>query len=282
MLTSLIETLSRASVNNFAIGAFNVYNLEGVTAVVKGAEALLSPAILQLHPGAIEYGGLALISLCRFAAKESGVPIGVQLDHATSREEILTAISTGFTSVMADGSSLPLEENIRFTKEMTRLAHGHNLGIEGELGRLSGSEDGLKTDDHEMRYTDPAQATTFVERTGVDALAVCIGNVHGNYRGNPQLDFVRLAQIQKAVSVPLVLHGASGLPDPEIREATDLGVRKFNVNTELREAYLATIREKLSSDLLDLMRTASSAMQAVVESKLRLFGSAGTAGPVRK
>jgi tagatose 1,6-diphosphate aldolase GatY/KbaY len=277
MLASLSETLTNARENNYAIGAFNVYNLEGVLAVVKGAEAAHSPVIIQLHPAAIKYGGVALMSLCCAAAKESRVPIGVHLDHGSSREEIQMAIARGFTSVMADGSTMPLEKNIKFSKEMASLAHGRDLAVEAELGLLSGSEDGLEVEDREARYTDPDQAATFVEETGIDALAVCIGNVHGHYSVSPRLDFLRLAQIRKAISVPIVLHGASGLPDDIVHKAIKLGVSKFNVNTELREAYLAAIRENLSSDLLDLMRTASANMKAIVESKLRLFGSVGRA-----
>src|SRR5208282_1789387 len=147
MLASLTETLSNARENNYAIGAFNVYNLEGVRAVVKGAEASHSPAIMQLHPAAIKYGGGALMSLCCTAAKESRVPMGVHLDHGSSREEIQTAIARGFTSVMADGSTMSFKENIKFSKEMASLAHDHNVAVEAELGRLSGSEDGLEVQD---------------------------------------------------------------------------------------------------------------------------------------
>jgi tagatose 1,6-diphosphate aldolase GatY/KbaY len=182
---------------------------------------------------------------------------------------------------MADGSHLPYEENIAFSREMAGLAHQRGGIVEAELGRLTGTEDDLTVPEYESKLTDPEQAAEFIVETGVDALAVCIGNVHGRYQGEPQLDFDRLAAIQQAVSVPLVMHGASGLPEAMVRRSIELGITKFNVNTELRQAFLSVLRERLTSpetpDLLDLMVGAVTAMQTVVAEKLRLFGSVGQA-----
>ena len=276
MLVSTAALLHAARARGYAVGAFNVYNLEGARAVVAAAEAEHSPAILQLHPGAFHYGGPPLVALCLAAAREAAVPISVHLDHSASPDDIRTALAAGASSIMADGSHLPFDDNIAFTHEMAALARAQDAFVEAELGRLSGTEDDLTVPEYEARLTDPRQAAEFVAQTGVDALAVCIGNVHGRYRGEPRLDFDRLAAIQAAVSVPLVLHGASGLPEPIVRRAIDLGVHKFNVNTEVREAYLHALRERLhaaeSVDLLELMRDATAAMQAVVVAKLRLFG----------
>ncbi len=162
---------------------------------------------------------------------------------------------------------------------MAALAHASGAAVEAELGRLSGTEDGLTVEDYEARLTDPARAADFVARTGIDALAVCIGNVHGRYRGEPVLDFDRLAAITDAVEVFLVLHGASGLPDAMVRWAIERGVCKLNVNTEVRDAYLDALREGLDRsahpDLLDLLAHVTAAMQGVVSAKLRLFGAAG-------
>ncbi len=279
MLATTTELLRAAQDGGYAIGAFNVYNLEGVRAVVAAAESQSSPAMLQLHPAAITFGGAPLVALCLSAAREARVPISVHLDHATSREDILRAVDAGLTSIMADGSHLPYAENVAFTQAISRTAHERGCVVEVELGRLTGTEDAMTVPETQAKLTDPAQAADFMAQTGANALAVCIGNVHGHYRREPELDFPRLIAIRRAVSVPLVLHGASGLPEAMVRRSIELGVCKFNVNTEVREAYLGALAKGLASpkppDLLDLMKNAVGAMREVVAAKLRLFGSVG-------
>jgi tagatose 1,6-diphosphate aldolase GatY/KbaY len=281
MLASMRLLLQEASSGGYALGAFNVYNLEGVRAVVRAAEAHHSPVMLQLHPGSLQHGGRLLVALCLEAGRLASVPVAVHLDHSTQTADITAALTAGMTSIMADGSHLPYPDNIAFTRQMVSLAHAHQAAVEAELGRLSGTEDGLTIPEYEARLTDPAQAADFVSQTGIDALAVCIGNVHGRYRSEPRLDFERLGAIRHAVSIPLVLHGASGLPEETIQRSIALGVRKFNVNTEVREAYISTLCQSLQAvktpDLLDLMHSAETAMQAVVAEKLHLFGSIGKA-----
>lgn len=281
MLTSLPELLNNAELSNYAVGAFNVYNLEGIKAVLAAAEAESSPVILQLHPSAFHFHGSALLIACLESARSSPVPTLVHLDHATRAADIEWALRHGITSVMADGSQGSPAENLDFTNRMAALARRHGAAVEAELGRLSGNEDGLSIPDYEARLTDPSMAVHFVKETGVDALAVCIGNVHGHYHREPNLDFDRLECIQKLVSVPLVLHGASGLADVFVHRAIDLGVRKFNVNTEVREAYLAALRSSLEQekkpDLIEIMTEVIQAMKAVVVSKLQLFRSSGQA-----
>jgi tagatose 1,6-diphosphate aldolase GatY/KbaY len=281
MLTSTLDLLHAANAGGYAIGGFNVYNLEGARAVVAAAEAERSPVILQIHPSALAHGGSPLIALCMEAARAAGVPIAVHLDHSASPDAIRAALDAGVASVMADGSHLPYEENLSFTAAIAELAHARGAAVEAELGRLAGSEDGLTVPEYEAKLTDPDQAADFVARTGVDTLAVCIGNVHGHYRGAPQLDFARLERLRWTVPIPLVLHGASGVPAPMVRRAIELGVCKLNVNTEVRDAYLAALTDVMSvgerPDLLELMCAATDAMQAVVSAKLRLFGSVGQA-----
>jgi tagatose 1,6-diphosphate aldolase GatY/KbaY len=281
MLASMTTLLRTAMAGGYAIGAFNVYNLEGVLAVVRAAEASRSPVMLQLHPGALQHGGQPLVALCLEAARSAAVPVAVHLDHSASAAAIQAALSAGLTSVMADGSHLSYSDNVAYTRDMVALAHTHQAAVEAELGRLSGTEDGLTIPEYAAKLTDPTQAADFVARTGIDALAVCIGNVHGRYRSEPRLDFDRLAAIHHAVSVPLVLHGTSGLPDAMVHRALTLGVCKFNVNTEVREAYVQALRQRLqasaSPDLLELMQGAEAAMQTVVTEKLRLFGAVGKA-----
>lgn len=281
MLISTAALLNTARQDGYAIGAFNVYNLEGVRAVVTAAESERSPVMLQIHLKALAHGGSPLVALCLEASRRTAVPMAVHLDHSTSPEAIRTALAAGVSSVMADGSHLDYAQNIAFTQEMTALAHTLDAAVEAELGRISGTEDGLTIADVEARMTDPQRAVDFVAQTGVDALAVCIGNVHGHYPGEPRLDFDRLAAIQERVTIPLVLHGTSGLPDGMIRRSIELGVCKFNVNTEVRVAYLEAVKERLNgpkpADLLDVMQEAIMAMQTVITAKLRLFGSSGNA-----
>lgn len=277
MLTPTTELLAAAQANGYAVGAFNVYHLEGVKAVIRAAEAERSPVMLQIHPKALDYGGSPLVALCLAAARAAAVPVAVHLDHSTSAEAIAAALAAGVSSVMADGSHLDYADNIAFTRTMAERAHARGAAVEAELGRISGTEDGLTVTAIEARMTDPDQAVEFVAQTGVDALAVCIGNVHGAYPTAPQLAFDRLAAIRDRVTVPLVLHGTSGLPDAMIRRAVEFGVCKFNVNTEVRRAYLDAVRDHLSThphaDLLPVMERAVAAMVVVISGKLRLFAS---------
>lgn len=281
MLVSTTELLDAADRGSYALGAFNIYNLEGVRAVIAAAETERSPVMLQLLPKALKLGGAPLVALCLRAAEESAVPVSVHLDHTTSSDIILEALEARVLSIMADGSRLSFAENVAFTRKMTALAHKRGAAVEAELGRLTGTEDGLTVPEYEAQLTKPEQAADFVAQTGVDALAVCVGNVHGRYPGEPRLDFERLAAINSAVTVPLVMHGASGLPQDMVRRSIELGIRKFNVNTELREAYLRAVESRWQvappPDLLDLMQDAINAMRAVVSTKLDLFGSVGKA-----
>jgi tagatose 1,6-diphosphate aldolase GatY/KbaY len=280
MLVATAELLRAARAGGYAVGAFNVYNLEGVKAVVAAAATEHSPAILQIHPQALAYGGPALVALCVAAAREAETPLAVHLDHSSEAPAIRRALAAGVSSIMADGSHLSYDQNVAFTREMTDLAHAAGAAVEAELGRISGTEDGLTVTAREARLTDPRQAAGFVAATGTDALAVCIGNVHGRYHGKPQLDFRRLEVITRSVAVPLVLHGTSGLPDQMIRRAVSLGVTKFNVNTEIRDAYLEALRlclrDGAPGELLSVMGAAVEAMQAVIAAKLRVFGSSGS------
>jgi tagatose 1,6-diphosphate aldolase GatY/KbaY len=281
MLTSTQELLKAAQKYSYAIGAFNLYNLEGAIAVVKAAEAENSPAMLQILPHVLDYGGSPLIALFLEAADLAKVPMSVHLDHCSDRAMISTALEAGIQSVLADGSHLPFQENLAFTRSMTHLAHAKGATVEAEVGRISGTEDGMTVAQKEAKMTDPQQAETFVAESGVDFLAVTIGNVHGRYHGEPQLDFERLAKIRQRLQIPLVLHGASGLPAQMIQQSIELGICKFNVNTEVRKKYLQFWREygrtESPSDLLDCQKAVTAAMQGVIAEKMRLFGSAGKA-----
>jgi tagatose 1,6-diphosphate aldolase GatY/KbaY len=281
MLVSTESLLNQARQGHYAVGAFNVYTLEGILAVTGAAAATRSPAILQVLPRALEIGGETLIAACLEASRRASVPLSVHLDHCRSEAVIHKALDAGISSVMADGSYLPYEKNLAFTRQIAERAAASGKSVEAELGCLAGSEDGITVEHREASLTDPDQAAEFVKATGVQALAVCIGNVHGKYHSPPQLDFERLAAIAGRVDVPLVLHGTSGLPDAMITRAMLLGVCKFNVNTELRKACLAAggayLADADQPELVDRMQVEIRAMQATVISKIRLFGSEGKA-----
>ncbi len=281
MLIDTGKLLDIARKEGFAVGAFNIYNLEGALAVVQAAESMSSPVTLQLLPSAMDIGGSPLIAMCLELAKTSRVPVSVHLDHCSDPERIGFALDAGISSVMADGSALNYGDNVVFTRAMVKMASATGRTVEAELGKISGEEDGLSVAAWEARMTKPDQAAEFVQETGVAALAVCIGNVHGKYRQVPNLDFSRLAAIAKVVSVPLVLHGTSGLPDEMITESIRHGVCKFNVNTEIRTAYIGALKagftDSDSPELVRLIRNSIEVMKDVVKSKITLFCSADKA-----
>ncbi|KAJ6677129.1 ALDOLASE-RELATED [Salix viminalis] len=279
-LSSTKELLLNAERGGYAVGAFNVYNMEGAEAVVAAAEEENSPAILQIHPSALKQGGIPLVACCVSAAEQANVPITVHFDHGTSKQELVEALDLGFDSLMVDGSHLSLKDNIAYTKYISLLAHSKNMLVEAELGRLSGTEDDLTVEDYEARLTDVNQAEEFIDETGIDALAVCIGNVHGKYPAsgpNLRLDLLKdLDALSSKKGVFLVLHGASGLSEELIKASIQRGVTKFNVNTEVRKAYMNSLSNP-KQDLVHVMASAKEAMKAVVAEKMRLFGSSGKA-----
>jgi len=237
--------------------------------------------MLQLHPSALKYGKLPLVKMCIEAAKSANVPISIHLDHSTSIDDIRLALDAGVRSIMADGSPMSYSDNLKFTRDMTVLSHQFHAVVEAEIGRISGTEDGLTIAEKEAKMTDPIEALEFVQQTKVDAIAVTIGNVHGEYKSPPRLDFARLEKIRSLINIPLVLHGASGLPAAMIVRSIELGVCKFNVNTEVRQAYMQALKIEICGDspkdLLEIAGEAISAMQEVIIEKLILFGSVGKA-----
>lgn len=244
-MTTTHEMLKRAMDNGYAVGAFNVENMEMVFAVIRAAEAMRAPVILQTTPSTVRYGGLPMYAaMVRVAAEKATVPVAVHLDHGDSPELVQQAVAAGYTSVMIDGSRLPFEENIAVTQKAVSLAG--ELPVEAELGKVGGKEDDVESDGN--AYTDPAEAKEFVRRTGISSLAVGIGTAHGFYTGIPCLNKTRLKEIRQIVDIPLVLHGASGVPDEDVRDCIALGISKVNFATELRVAYTKGVREYLSAD----------------------------------
>ena len=245
-LVTMKQLLKQAAAENRGCGAFSVGNMEMVKGAVMAAEELRTPIILQIAQVRLKHSPLHLMGPMMIqAAKEAKVDIAVHLDHGLTMDTVLQALELGFTSVMFDGSSLPFEENIRQVSEVVKTAAKYGATVEAELGVVGGSEDG--STDHGIRCTDPAEAETFVKETSIDALAVAIGNAHGNYPVAPRLAFDVLEEIHRRVDIPLVLHGGSGISDEDFQRAISLGIRKvniatasFNSLTKAAEAYLSS------------------------------------------
>jgi len=283
MLVSSKELLLAAQRGGYAVGAFNTNNLEITRAIFRAAEAQQAPVLLQVSAGAIKYAGIDFLpQIVRTHAHLAGFPSALHLDHGPSFEVVMLCLRHGFTSVMRDASKLPFDENVAEVRKVVEAAHAVGVPVEAELGRIAGAEEHVVVSEREKAMTDPDEAAEFVEAAGCDFLAVSIGNVHGFYKGEPNLDFDRLQAIRDRVEVPLVLHGASGLPDDQIRTAVSLGICKINIDTEIRNAFAQSVRKTLAEqpeqiDPRKILGPAIEAMQAVVERKIALFGSRGKA-----
>lgn len=283
MLVSVHELLLKADQKGYAVGAFNANNMEIIQAIVEAAELEQSPVIMQASQGAINYAGLEYITqMVAIAAQQATVPVALHLDHGTDFSQVVRCIRSGFTSVMYDGSKLPLEENIAVTKQVLAMSRPIGVSVEAELGTIGGTEDNVHVDQRDALFTNPEEARYFVEQTGVDSLAIAIGTAHGRYQGEPQLDFARLQRIKDLVKIPLVLHGSSGVPDDAIRQAIELGIRKVNIDTNIREAFVGEMRRIIEEkpDEIDPRKILGPARQATVEiirEKIRVFGSSGHA-----
>lgn len=238
------EMLLDAQRGGYAVGAFNVENMEMVKAVLAAAEELRAPVMLQTTPSTIKYGTLeTYVGIVRAEAAKVSVPVALHLDHGSSFDLAVRAVKEGYTSIMIDGSGLSFEDNIDVTRRVVSVAEPNNIPVEAELGKVGGKEDDLEAEAD--TNTDPAQAAEFVERTGVASLAVAIGTAHGFYVGTPVLDKERLSEIRKVVDIPLVLHGASGLSKEDVSDCVKRGICKVNFATELRAAYTDAVKALL-------------------------------------
>ncbi|MCP4583813.1 MAG: class II fructose-1,6-bisphosphate aldolase [candidate division Zixibacteria bacterium] len=305
-LVPLHEMYEAANKKYYAIGQFNVNNLEFVQAVVQTANEMKSPVIIAASTSALKYAGLEnLVAIVKAEVKGISVPVALHLDHGATFDDAKRCIDAGFTSVMIDGSHHPFKENIRITKEVVDYAHKHNVTVEAELGKLAGIEDDVKVDAANATYTDPDEAVEFVEKSGCDALAIAVGTSHGAYKfkSEAKLDFDRIEKIKTMVNIPLVLHGASGVPaelidkltkyggkipgakgvpDEAYREAVKRGINKINIDTDLRLAFTATVREVLTTktaefDPRKILGPARDAIKEVIRQKIEILGSADQA-----
>jgi fructose-bisphosphate aldolase, class II len=299
-IVSTKQILQKAKKGKYAVGAFNVYNMETIQAVVEAAAERESPVILAVTEASIEYAGVDYIAaMARTAVEDAKVPVSLHLDHGKNINTIRKCIKAGFTSVMIDGSHLPFHENIAITKKVARLAHAKGLTVEGELGKITGVEDNAESK-HAI-YTDPDEAKEFAKQTNIDSLAVAIGTSHGAYKFKEKvvLDFERLKHIRERVSIPLVLHGASEIPpaliegaakygivlngakgvdEESIKKACRLGICKINIDTDLRITYTQASKEFMSINpqIFDPRKISAygrDAVKMMVMSKIGLFGS---------
>jgi len=278
-LVSMNEFLPKAKAGKFAVGQFNMNNLEFAQATVEAAIEEKSPFIYGVSEGALRYMGIEFtVAMAEAAARKSGLPIALHLDHGSSFGVAMKCIRAGFSSVMFDGSHYTLEENIRLTKEVVKAAHAMGVSVEGELGTIGGVEDDVNVDEADAALAKPEEAIRFYEETGVDCLAIAVGTAHGMYSAEPNIRHDIIEEVSKAIPVPLVLHGGSGVPDEMIRKAIQAGVSKINVNTENQVACTKAIRDVLAADskVIDprkYLTPARKAMMEVIREKMRLFGS---------
>lgn len=304
MLVTGKNLLQKANNGKYAVGAFNFNNMEILQAIVNAAVKMKSPAIIQTTEGAIDYAGLKYLKELGYAAaEEAKVPLALHLDHGKDIDVIRKCINIGYTSIMIDGSHHKLKENIRITKRVVNMAHKHGISVEGELGTIGGVED--KVSARKILYTEPDVAVEFVEKTGVDYLAIAIGTSHGAYKfaGKSKLDIKRLNEIKKRLKMPLVLHGASGIPpdivkkaekygarlgkargvtDESIKKAVAGGINKVNIDSDLRLSFDAAVRKFLKEnpkvfDPRKILKPATQLMQKTVEHKMQVFKSKGKA-----
>lgn len=270
------EMLEKARKNGYAVGAFNADNLEIARAIIAAAEELSAPVIVQVTPVMGEYGGLEnYAGIVKAEAKKAKVPVCLHLDHGDGIKTAKAALEAGYTSVMFDGSHISYEENVAVTAEVVALASTYGVPVEAELGKIGGTEDGISA--RGDSNTDPKQAKEFVERTGAASLAIAIGTAHGFYEGTPVLDKKRVSEIKEKVSVPLVLHGASGLSYEDVRECVERGICKINFATELRVAYTDAIKRLLAEkpqayDPKEFGRAGMAAVKSAVMDRIKMCG----------
>jgi len=276
-LSSMIPLLKTAQKNSYAVGQFNFHNIDGLMGILQAAENKNSPVIL----GPLFLPPRAIMAMLRELAASASVPVAVTLDHGRSPDQCLECIRAGYTDVMLDSSALPFDDNVRETLDVVKAAHPSGVGVEGEIGHVGLGEDYDNVSATKANLTLPEEAVRYVEQTGVDAVAVAVGSAHGHYKGEPKLDFNRLAEIRAVVDTPLVLHGGSGISDADFRECIRLGISKINIYTHLADAALAAARAQLADPDLkhffQLQYATQDAIREVVEHYMDVFGSSGKA-----
>lgn len=284
MIVTTKELYVKAKAGGYAVGAFNVSTIEAIKGVLDAAIELNSPVVIETSEGEMNYLGAKLVAdVVRDLAEGLSIPVGIHLDHGQGLASVQEAIEAGYTSVHIDASALPYADNLAVSKKVVQYAHERGITVEGELGHVGGASE-VHDESAKMEkstYTDPAKATEYVRESGVDILASSIGNIHGIYENEPELDFDRLAKIGE-IGVPLSLHGGSGIPERQVKKAISLGITKVNVNTELRMAYTNTLHSELDAHPDEIvpykyLPEEIEAVKKVVLEKIKMFGSEGKA-----
>ncbi|RJS62730.1 class II fructose-bisphosphate aldolase [Priestia filamentosa] len=284
-LLSTTPMLEKARANKHGIVAFNVHSFDSIFWVLEAAAELKSPVILQTTVGTVKsLGAKNIVEAAKAASEHYNIPTGLHLDHCTDFDVIKEAIRAGYTSVMIDASMHPFAENVKRTKEVMELAKSLGVNVEAELGKVGGVEDDIVVAEEDAQKAVPEECKQFVEMTGVPTLAPAIGTAHGIYKGEPDIDFDRIAKIAEIVDVPLVLHGGSAVPEADVRRCVSLGMAKVNVSTELKNAYSEAIRKhfEMDPDSLDpraYLQKAKEAAKEMAKSKIRMVGSEGKVVP---
>ena len=273
--------LIEAKQSGYAVGAFNAENMEFVQAIIEAAQEMRSPVIIQTTPGSIRYAGLDMfVGMVKAMCSQTSIDIALHLDHGDSVELCEAAIKAGYSSVMYDGSKLDIETNIINTSKVVGYAQKAQISVEAELGMLKGKEDDLDGAVEGNYYTKPEQAQYFLKSANVDSLAIAVGTAHGIYKGVPVIDIDRIKRIRERVSVPLVLHGASGLEDNVLRQCTEAGISKINFATELRIAFNTAVSNYLLNfpsniDSKNYLKAGRTAVYELVKAKIAVCGSSG-------
>lgn len=277
------EIIKCAWENGFAVGAFSAHNAESIRAILTAAEEEQAPIMIQVGQKVIQTIGLQQMKdMIDSFMRNITVPVCIHLDHSRSFEQTMNAARAGFDSLMFDGSHLPFDENVRITRAVADVAHALGIGMEGEIGKIGGTEDDITVDERDAMLTTAEEALEFARKTTVDYLAISVGTAHGVYKSEPQLAFERISEIRDVVGLPLVLHGGSGVPDHQLREAIQLGVCKVNVDTELRQAFTRGVQEVFAENpdefaLAVSLGRGEQTMKEVVREKIRVFGASGKA-----
>ena len=278
-LVNSLKLIKEARDNKAAIPAFNIHNLETAQGVIEAAAEEDSPVMIATTPGTLRHAGVKCIAgIVKNTAKQYKIPVALHLDHCSDYDKVIQAIRSGYTSVMIDASEYPYQENVTLVQEVVKVAHAVGVPVEGELGRIGGTEDDITVDEREASLTVPEEALEFVEETGLDTLAVAIGTAHGVYQGEPKLDFERLSRINELIEIPLVLHGASGVPDDSVKKAIDNGIAKVNIATELKIPFAREVKKYFDenpdgNDPRKYLGAGKEALKQVVKEKINLCGS---------
>lgn len=277
MYTTLKEVTHQAERLNFTVGAFNAHNLEMLPEMIRGAKEMGAPIIIQTSVDTAKYIGMGLlVAVVREMAETEMVDAVLHLDHAREFDDIKEAIDSGYTSVMYDGSHLPFKENIMKTQAVVAYAHEHGVSVEGELGTIGGTEEGIHVEEDDKVYTKPADAVHFVKATGVDALAIAIGTNHGQFKSKTEVNIPLLKEIDAVVDVPLVIHGGTGVKEEDYPELINHGIRKFNVGTELLVNWTQTAKDSfgettINKSLRHNVMPANQKVKEIVSHKIKLF-----------